>query len=241
MFYSLIYLILRTIVIILVISRTFRRVFSALPDSQNAVLSAERVLQVVSRQPTIDVSCDVGIVPVSYKLSFKKSNISCFFFTQDETKGDIKLQKVRFTYPSRPGVTILKSFNISIKSGQTLALVGPSGSGKSTIISLTERFYDPAAGSILLDGVDLRDLNISWLRRQISLVSQEPVLFNMSIADNIRYGANFREISDEEIMEAAKSANIHEFIQTLPEVRNTYNSFIMLIALYYRVIVLMLV
>ena len=130
-------------------------------------------------------------------------------------------------------MTILKSFNISIKSGQTLALVGPSGSGKSTIISLTERFYDPASGSILLDGVDLRDLNISWLRRQISLVSQEPVLFDMSIGDNIRYGALFREISDEEIIEAAKSANIHEFIQSLPEVTNTYNSFIMLIPLYY--------
>ncbi len=100
-----------------------------------------------------------------------------------------------------------------------MALVGPSGSGKSTIISLLERFYDPSFGDLQLDGKDVRDLNIAWLRQQISLVSQEPVLFDMSIADNIRYGANFREeVTDEEIQEAAKSANIHNFILTLPEV-----------------------
>ena len=114
---------------------------------------------------------------------------------------------------------MLQSLSVYIEPGQTLALVGPSGSGKSTVISLTERFYDPTSGGILLNGVDLHNLNISWLRRQISLVSQEPVLFNMSIADNIRYGANFREVSDEEVFEAAKSANIHDFIQSLPEVR----------------------
>ena len=132
--------------------------------------------------------------------------------------GNVDFQNVHFTYPSRPGVPVLEGFNISIKSGQTLALVGPSGSGKSTIISLMERFYDPTAGCILLDGVDLHDLNISCLRRQISLVSQEPILFDMSIADNIRYGALFRDVSDEEVIEAAKSANIHNFIQSLPEV-----------------------
>ena len=114
---------------------------------------------------------------------------------------------------------MLQDLNIVIKPGETLALVGSSGSGKSTIISLTERFYDPTDGSILLDGVELHDLNISWLRRQISLVSQEPVLFDMSIADNIRYGANFRETSDEEVIDAAKCANIHEFVQSLPQVR----------------------
>ena len=114
---------------------------------------------------------------------------------------------------------MLQSLSVYIEPGQTLALVGASGSGKSTVVSLTERFYDPTSGGILLNGVDLHNLNISWLRRQISLVSQEPVLFNMSIADNIRYGANFREVSDEEVFEAAKSANIHDFIQSLPQVR----------------------
>ena len=101
-----------------------------------------------------------------------------------------------------------------------MALVGPSGSGKSTIISLLERFYDPTFGDLQLDGKELCGLKLSWLRQQISLVSQEPVLFDMSIADNIRYGANFREVTDEEIQEAAKSANIHDFILTLPEVHS---------------------
>ena len=134
------------------------------------------------------------------------------------TLGALDIQSANFTYPARPGVHILNTLNINIKPGQTLALVGPSGSGKSTVISLAERFYDSNSGCIKLDGVDLRDLNISWLRRQISLVSQEPVLFDMSIEDNIRYGALFREVSDEEVIEAAKSANIHDFIQTLPQV-----------------------
>ena len=115
-------------------------------------------------------------------------------------------------------MSILNGLNISVKPGNTLALVGPSGSGKSTIISLIERFYEPGFGDLQLDGTDIRDLNTSWLRQQISLVSQEPVLFDMSIADNIRYGANFREVTDEEVQEAAKSANIHNFIVTLPQV-----------------------
>ena len=96
--------------------------------------------------------------------------------------------------------------------------MGPSGCGKSTIVSLIERFYDPLGGSLLLEEQDIRDLNIRWLRNQIGIVSQEPVLFDKSIADNIRYGANFREVTDEEVIEAAKAANIHNFIQTLPQV-----------------------
>ena len=123
-------------------------------------------------------------------------------------------------YPSRPEVTVLNNVDVSVSAGHTLALVGHSGSGKSTIISLTERFYDPTTGSILLDGHNLHDVNLAWLRSQISLVSQEPVLFDMSIADNIRYGANFREVTDDEVIEAAKSANIHKFIQSLPQVSN---------------------
>ena len=106
-----------------------------------------------------------------------------------------------------------------MKPGQTLALVGPSGCGKSTVVSLIERFYDPLSGSLTLDGSDLRDLNIRWLRSQVGIVSQEPVLFDTTIAENIRYGANFREVSDEEVVEAAKAANIHTFIESLPQVR----------------------
>ena len=132
--------------------------------------------------------------------------------------GAVEVNEVKFNYPSRPDVEVLKGLSLSVEPGKTLALVGPSGCGKSTIVSLIERFYDPSAGSLSVDGRSLGDLNIKWLRSQIGLVSQEPVLFDTSIADNIRYGANFREVSDEEIIEAAKAANIHSFIETLPEV-----------------------
>ena len=114
---------------------------------------------------------------------------------------------------------VLQGLTVSVKPGQTLALVGPSGCGKSTVVSLIERFYDPEVGWISLDGNPVTTLNLKWLRSQIGIVSQEPVLFDTTIADNIRYGANFREVSDEEVIEAAKSANIHSFIESLPQVR----------------------
>ena len=141
-----------------------------------------------------------------------------YIFIQHVGAGFLQLQSTKFSYPSRPAITVLDDLDISIKPGQTIAFVGPSGSGKSTIVSLVERFYDPTNGCVLLDGVDIRHLNIAWLRRQISLVSQEPVLFDMSIADNIRYGANYRDVSNEEVMDAAISANIHDFIELLPQV-----------------------
>ena len=125
---------------------------------------------------------------------------------------------MHFVYPSRPDVHVLQGLDISVKSGQTLALVGPSGCGKSTVVSLLERFYDPVSGILTLDDIDISELNIQWLRNQIGLVSQEPVLFDRSIAENISYGANFREVSFEEITEAAKAANIHKFVESLPQV-----------------------
>ena len=120
---------------------------------------------------------------------------------------------------------VLQGLTVSVKPGQTLALVGPSGCGKSTIVSLIERFYDPEVGWISLDGNPVTTLNLKWLRSQIGIVSQEPVLFDRTIADNIRYGANFREVSDEEVIEAAQSANIHSFIESLPQVRLFNNLF----------------
>ena len=116
--------------------------------------------------------------------------------------------------------------NISVQPGKTLALVGPSGCGKSTVVSLIERFYDPSfeeGGKVEMDNRDLRQLNIQWLRSKIGLVSQEPVLFDGSIADNIRYGDLSREISDEEVEEAARSANIHDFITSLPMVSSPFS------------------
>ena len=129
------------------------------------------------------------------------------------------MSDVIFHYPTRPEVKVLQGLTVSVKPGQTLALVGPSGCGKSTVVSLIERFYDPTAGALTLDGSDVRELNLRWLRSQIGIVSQEPVLFDTSVADNIRYGANFREVSDEEVIAAAKAANIHNFLESLPQVR----------------------
>ncbi len=100
--------------------------------------------------------------------------------------------------------------------GTTTAFVGPSGSGKSTTIGLLQRFYDPLKGRVLLDGHDIKVLNIRWLRSLMGLVQQEPVLFNLSIRDNIAYGDNSRQVTQEEIEAAARMANIHELITSLP-------------------------
>ena len=137
---------------------------------------------------------------------------------QDSVIGEVVLYSVEFAYPSRPEHLVLNSIFLSVSHGKTLALVGPSGSGKSTVAALAERFYDPLHGKVTLDGSDIKVLNLEWYRSQIGIVSQEPVLFNTSVAENIRYGANFREVSDEEVIEAAKSANIHNFIDSLPQV-----------------------
>ena len=131
---------------------------------------------------------------------------------------------------------------MSVKPGQTLALVGPSGCGKSTIVSLVERFYDPVNGNVTLEGKDLRELNLSWLRRQIGIVSQEPVLFDASIAENIRYGALYREVSDQEVIKATKSANIHSFIESLPQVSHFMSTYLTVVdrCSSYRATILML-
>ena len=129
-------------------------------------------------------------------------------FLQEKTSGEIALKSIHFTYPSRPEVPVLQGLSVSVKPDQTLALVGPSGCGKSTSVFLIEHFYDPLAGFISLDDTDLKELNIRWLRSQVGIVSQEPVLFDASIASNIQYGVNFREVSDEEVLEAAKAASL---------------------------------
>ena len=122
----------------------------------------------------------------------------------------LKFRNVTFSYPTRPGKLIMDGFNLSIRKGETLALVGPSGGGKSTVVSLIERFYDPASGTVDFEGVDVKDLNVKWLRDQIGMVQQEPVLFNGSIFKNIGMGWDRAKQSD--IIEAAKAANCHDFI-----------------------------
>ncbi|CAL8095680.1 unnamed protein product [Calicophoron daubneyi] len=135
--------------------------------------------------------------------------------TLDHFEGNITVKNVKFLYPTRPDITILRNFSLDLKSGQTVALVGPSGSGKSTIVHLLQRFYDPVEGEIRIEGIDIKELDLKKLRNQIGVVQQEPVLFEGTIADNIRLGKP--GATQEEIEEAAKEANAHDFICALPE------------------------
>ncbi|MBA2672361.1 MAG: ATP-binding cassette domain-containing protein [Ramlibacter sp.] len=128
---------------------------------------------------------------------------------------------VTFHYPSRPAVPALKDFDLMVAPGETVALVGPSGAGKTTVFSLLLRFYDPAQGTIALDGVPVRDLALGDLRGRIGLVSQEPVVFSASAMENIRYGRP--GASDDEVVAAARAAYAHEFILALP---GGYDSFL---------------
>src|SRR3712207_6414047 len=131
----------------------------------------------------------------------------------DHARGEVALEGVHFSYQRR--VDTLKDISFEAQAGQRVAIVGPTGAGKTTLISLLPRFYDPARGRILLDGIDIRKLTLKSLRRQISIVLQEPLLFSGSIAENIQYGRLGASL--EEVVEAAKNANAHDFIMRLPD------------------------
>jgi len=130
-------------------------------------------------------------------------------------RGEIAFEGVRFHYPSRPGQVALDDVTLRVQPGETVALVGPSGAGKSTIIQLMQRFYDPDAGRITLDGTDIRDVPRAELRRHMALVPQDPVIFATSARENIRFGRP--DASDAEVEAAARAAAAHEFLQKLPE------------------------
>uniref|UniRef100_A0A453FAK8 ABC transporter domain-containing protein n=2 Tax=Aegilops tauschii subsp. strangulata TaxID=200361 RepID=A0A453FAK8_AEGTS len=166
-------------------------------DSTKAQESTTSILAVIDRRSKINSTNDEGI-----KL--------------EKVDGNIDFNHVSFKYPSRPDVQVFSDFTLGIPSGKTTALVGESGSGKSTVIALLERFYDPDSGTISLDGTELKNLTLSWLRDQMGLVSQEPVLFNDTIRANIAYGKR-GEATEEEIITVAKAANAHEFISSLPQ------------------------
>ena len=142
----------------------------------------------------IDVSSPLGLKPAT-------------------VTGTIKFHNVNFVYPTRKETQVFRNFSLTIPAGKSVALVGPSGSGKSTSIQLIERFYDPTSGHITLDGNDLRDLNVEWLRSHIGLVSQEPKLFATTIRKNIAVAKP--DATQEEIEEAARRANAHDFIVSL--------------------------
>uniref|UniRef100_H2ZPB5 Bile salt export pump n=1 Tax=Ciona savignyi TaxID=51511 RepID=H2ZPB5_CIOSA len=168
------------------------------PDYAEAKVSARRMFALFDRTPEIDVYSDKGASPA-------------------HCKGEITFKSVRFHYPTRPDLPVLKGLDITIKPGQTLALVGQSGCGKSTTVQLLERFYDADEGEVSIDGYDIKKLNIKWVRQQMGLVSQEPMLFNQSIKENILYGDCSRSPTNEEVNEAAKNANIKTFIDELPD------------------------
>ena len=130
--------------------------------------------------------------------------------------GNIDFNGVSFNYPARSEIKILKNLSMKIKAGSTVALVGASGCGKSTCIQLIQRFYDPQSGTITIDNKNLKDFNVHWIRSQMGIVSQEPILFGTTIYENIQFG---REgATKEEIIQAAKNANAHDFIMNLPDV-----------------------
>lgn len=133
----------------------------------------------------------------------------------DQSNVLMRFKDIHFRYPSRPENKIFRGLHLTVYEGETLALVGPSGHGKSTIMQLIERFYDPDRGTVEMHGVDLKDINITHLRNKVGLVSQEPTLFDTTIAENIRYGKP--GVSQKEIEEAAKRANIHDTIMGFPE------------------------
>ncbi|KAM6910395.1 ATP-dependent translocase ABCB1 [Xenentodon cancila] len=172
------------------------------PNYAKAKMSASHLIMLLNKEPAID-------------------NLSKRGESPEKFDGNVSFEAVKFNYPSRPDVPILQGLNLQVKKGETLALVGSSGCGKSTTIQLLERFYDPREGRVVLDKTNIKDLNIHWLRSQIGIVSQEPVLFDCTLAENIAYGDNSRTVTMDEITAAAKAANIHNFIEELPQKYNT--------------------
>ncbi|KAJ8621637.1 hypothetical protein MRB53_030166 [Persea americana] len=167
------------------------------PDVSKGKDSAASIFGILDRKSEIDSSKDEGM-------------------TLPRVKGDIEFQHVNFKYPTRPDVQIFRDLCLSIPSGKTVALVGESGSGKSTVIALLERFYDPDSGQILLDGVEIQKLKLNWLRQQMGLVSQEPILFNDTIRANIAYGKQ-GEVSEDDLIAVTEASNAHHFISALPK------------------------
>jgi ATP-binding cassette subfamily B protein len=134
--------------------------------------------------------------------------------------GEITFNDVTFAYPSRADDATLSNFNLTIKPGETIALVGISGAGKSTFIQLLQRFYDPDQGEIFLDGIDIKTMKRLEFRKSIALVPQDPVIFATTVMENIRFGNS--EANDEEIFQAARSAAAHDFISELPQGYDTF-------------------
>ncbi|KAK4492667.1 hypothetical protein RD792_003487 [Penstemon davidsonii] len=167
------------------------------PDSSKAKSATASIFSILDRKSNIDPSDESGK-------------------TLENLKGEIELKHINFKYPTRPDVRIFRDLTLTIHCGKTAALVGESGSGKSTVISLLQRFYDPDSGVITIDGIDIQKFQLKWLRQQMGLVSQEPILFNETIRANIAYGKE-GNATEAEIIAAAELANAHKFISGLQQ------------------------
>ncbi|XP_060181634.1 putative ABC transporter B family member 8 [Lycium barbarum] len=171
----------------------------ALPEVKyftEASVAASRIFDRIDRVAEIDSEDTRGVV-------------------LENIRGEVEFRNVKFTYPCRPDSVVLKNFNLKIEAGKTVALVGASGSGKSTAIALIQRFYDTNAGAICIDGVEIKSLQLKWLRGKMGLVSQEHALFGTSIKENIMFGKV--DATMDEVVAAAMTANAHNFITQLPQ------------------------
>lgn len=160
------------------------------------VEDATQVISAILPKYEIDATSDAGLKPAS-------------------VRGDITFRNVHFAYPTRPDDPVLRGMTVEAKAGQIVAFVGPSGSGKSTIVALLERFYDPLSGIVEIDGMNVKDWNVRYLRSVLGYVGQEPTLFATTIRQNIKYGNP--DATDEEIESAARLANAHDFILSFPD------------------------
>ncbi|OQR99645.1 ATP-binding Cassette (ABC) superfamily, partial [Thraustotheca clavata] len=192
---------MRTLMAIMMAAQGVGQTAGWMGDTDAAKKAAREIFAIIERKPIIDSSkVNDGIIPSTIQ-------------------GRIVFKDVHFHYPTRPNVPVLKQYNLTIEPGQTVAFCGPSGGGKSTVVALIERFYQQQKGSITLDGCELASLNLPWLRNQIGLVGQEPVLFVGTIAENIAGGLSSTDDTDnlQHVEEAAKMANAHNFITQFPD------------------------
>jgi len=191
---------MKVLMVVILSASIAGRVSAIAPNYTRSIGAFTHVLEIIDRKPKIDSRSVEGCTK-----------------SKGELKGNVLIKGLQFTYPSRPSIVVLRMGDdaIEIPEGKVCGIVGGSGCGKSTILGLIPRWYDPQQGTITIDGIKNTDYNIKYLREQIGVVNQEPMLFNISIKENILYGK--QDATDEEVHEAAKKANIHDFIMSLPE------------------------